>query len=71
LDGGDDLVNDFGSSRFGKVGDAFDELGHEIFDFGFSIDEVNYKGGKTKGGYWFFGRLVLRFNANASIIVCK
>ena len=25
LDGGNDLVNDFGSSRFGKVGDAFDE----------------------------------------------
>jgi hypothetical protein len=30
LDGGDDLVNDLGSSRFGKVGDAFDELGSHI-----------------------------------------
>ena len=27
LDGGNDLVNDFRSPRFGKVGDAFDECG--------------------------------------------
>jgi hypothetical protein len=30
LDGGDDLVNDFGSPRFGKVGDAFDEGSHMV-----------------------------------------
>ena len=33
LNGGDDLVDHFGSPRFGEVGDTFDELGHGIFDF--------------------------------------
>ena len=31
LDGGDDLVNDFRSPRFGKVGDTFDEGRHIVF----------------------------------------
>jgi hypothetical protein len=37
LDGGDNLVNDLRSPRFGKVGDAFDEGSHGIFDLRFSI----------------------------------
>jgi hypothetical protein len=47
LDGGGDLVDDFGTPRFGEVGDTFDELsghGTSIFDLGFWIGEVNYKG---------------------------
>jgi len=31
LDGGNDLVDHFGSPRFGKVGDAFDEGSHIVF----------------------------------------
>ena len=37
LDGGDDLVDNFRASRFGKIGDAFDELGHGILDLRFWV----------------------------------
>jgi hypothetical protein len=39
LDSGDDLVNDFGSARVGKIGYTFNKLGHggSIFGFGFVI----------------------------------
>jgi hypothetical protein len=30
LNGGDDLIDDFGSARFGEVRDAFDELGSHL-----------------------------------------
>jgi hypothetical protein len=46
LDGGNDLINDFGSPCFGKVGDAFDELGHGRLLVGWS-DSL----GVTKGNY--------------------
>jgi hypothetical protein len=38
-DGSDDLVYHFGSPRFGKVGDTFDELSHRILDFGIWIGD--------------------------------
>jgi hypothetical protein len=38
LDGGNDLVDDFRSPRFGKIGDTFDEGGrHLIYDIRFWI----------------------------------
>jgi hypothetical protein len=40
---GGDLINDFRSPRFGKIGDAFDELGYSILDIGFTIGEYNYE----------------------------
>jgi hypothetical protein len=44
LDGGDDLVNDFGSARVGKVGNTFDELGHgSSCGSRFEIEQGNYK----------------------------
>jgi hypothetical protein len=37
LDGGNDLVDDLGSARFGKVGDTFDELIGHGFSYGWWI----------------------------------
>jgi len=45
LNGGGDLVYHFGSPRFGKIGDTFDELGHGIFDFGLTRAIPSYQSG--------------------------